>query len=108
MDPIPHIALPIQIVNGAYVTNQQDTDAEAAACVAAILSFEIGSREEAPDFGITDPSFSAVPIDTDDIEAACEAYEPRATLTITQAPYDPRRPLETSVQIAVTVETSED
>lgn len=108
MDDIPHIAIPIAIRDAAYVSTQQDTNAEVAGCVAVILQFPLGYREEAPEFGITDPTFSDRPIDTTEIESQVEAYEPRATIEISESPYDPRYPLEATIAIEVRVLTTED
>jgi hypothetical protein len=108
MDDIPHIAIPIAIRGAAYATNQQDTNSEVAACVAVVVGFPLGYREEAPEFGIVDPTFSDRPIDTSSIEAAVETYEPRATLSITEPPYDPTRPLATTVEVEVRVLATED
>lgn len=108
MDDVPHIAIPIAVRGNSYATNQQDTNAEVAACVAVIVGFPIGYREEAPEFGIDDPTFSDRPIDTSGIEAAVEEYEPRATLTITESDYNPNDPLGTSVRVEVRVLATED
>lgn len=108
MDDVPHIALPIRFAAGAVVTVQQDTTAEIANCVAAIVSFPIGYREDQPEFGIPDPEFELRPLNTAEIEEIIETYEPRAALTITEAPYNATDPLAAEVQIAVDVLASED
>lgn len=83
MDEIPHLSLPIRYENSVFVTNEQDTDAEAADCVKVILRFERGTRPEAPEFGINDPTFQTQPIDVDDIAEAIGFYEPRVNANIT-------------------------
>lgn len=83
MDDVPHLAWPIRVQGRAYTTVQQDTDDELAANVATLLCFERGTRIEAVDFGITDPTFQQVPVDTSEIERQAAVYEPRADLTIT-------------------------
>lgn len=108
MDDVPHIALPIQFVGSQYATTQEGTTDEVAACVAAIVSFPIGYREEAPDFGVVDPTFSQRPIDTTGIEEAVETYEPRAHVDIAEADYDPSDPTAGGLEIAVSVFASED
>jgi phage baseplate assembly protein W len=108
MDDIPHIALPIQFLGGRYATVQQDTTAEVAGCVAAIVSFPIGYREDQPEFGISDPAFSLRPIDTSEVEAAIANYEPRADVTVTEGAYDPSDPLAVEVEIVVNVIQAED
>lgn len=82
MDDIPHLALPIRYENGIFVTNEQDTDAEAADCVKAILSFELGTRAEDVDFGIEDPTFEIQPINIEGIAEAIHMYEPRVDAMI--------------------------
>lgn len=106
MDSVPHITLPIEVRASAYRTVDQDTTAEVANCVAAIVAYPIGYREEAPDFGIADPTFGSLPLDTSAIERACEAYEPRAVLRIIEA--QSLDPFAANVQIEVNVSTSED
>jgi hypothetical protein len=112
MDSIPHLSLPIRLdpspTAPAYLSNQQDTNEEVAACVAAIVSFERGSREEDIDFGIRDPAFQVRPLDVADIESSIERYESRAVLTVTENPYDNRDPTAARVTVGVTVIQAED
>jgi phage baseplate assembly protein W len=82
MDDVPHIAWPIRVNGVAYATCQQDSTDELAANVATLVCFERGSRVEAPDFGITDPTFAVMPIDVTEIEQQIADYEPRARLDI--------------------------
>lgn len=105
MDNIPHLALPLRLSGGAYVTRQQDTDSEAADCVKAILSFRTGDRDEDPDFGILDPTFETQPIDVDDIERAINEYEPRVDFTVTT---EDKVDGTTSVFVQITMPTSDD
>lgn len=83
MDDVPHIDWPIRLDGNGYATCQQDTAQEIAAAVAALFSFERGTRIESPDFGILDPTFAQQPVDTTDLEQQAGTYEPRAELTIT-------------------------
>jgi phage baseplate assembly protein W len=105
MDNLPHLSLPLTIINGSYVTTQQDTDLEAAHCVQVITSFERGMRPEDPDFGIADPAFEIQPIDVDDIYEAIASYEPRVETDITTIDQPDGA---TVVNIRVTMPTSED
>jgi hypothetical protein len=82
MDDIPHLALPIRLSSGSYVTNPQDSNDEGAACVAAILKFARNTRVEDVDFGIEDPTFQVQPVDIDDIAQAISTYEPRVNADI--------------------------
>lgn len=108
MDDIPHLALPIEFLGSQYATVQQDTTAEVAACVAAIVAFPIGYREDQPEFGITDPAFQTRPIDTAEIEEVIDQYEPRAELTVSESAYNPSDPLAAEIEIEVAVSTAED
>lgn len=105
MADIPHLAVPLQVINGQFVTVEQDTDDEVAQCVRNICAFERGFRIEDPDFGIADPTFTTMPIDTDDIAIALEDYEDRAMVTIFQeiAPDG-----SVNIRLEVNVQTSED
>jgi len=82
MDDRPHINWPIRVQGNAYDTCQQDTDEEAAAAIAVLCSFERGTRAEAPDFGITDPTFQQQPVNTAELQRQASVYEPRAQLQI--------------------------
>lgn len=101
MDNVPHLALPLRIVGGAYATVQQDTDDELAATVAAIVSFPLGSRPERPDFGIADPAMHSRPLNLLDIEQAVQTFEPRAQIAVTELPYNAADPLAAPVRIQV-------
>lgn len=105
MDEIPHLSLPIRYENGLYVTNEQDTDSEAADCVKVILSFERGTRSEAPEFGINDPSFETQPIDIDEIAEAIGFYEPRVNAEISTVDLVDG---QTTVSVKVSVPGSDD
>lgn len=108
MDAIPHLNLPLQFGGGQYFTVEQDTTAEVAACVAAIVAFPIGYREDEPDFGIPDPAFQTQPVDPAEIEEVVEAYEPRAALTVSASPFNPGDPTGAEVEILVNVIAAED
>jgi hypothetical protein len=112
MDNVPHIALPIRLTGSAqstaFAVNQQDTAEEVSACVAAVVSFERGSREEDTNFGIADPTFETRPIDVADIQSAVESYEPRAVVSVTEAPYSPHDPGAVDITLGVSVLQSED
>jgi len=77
MPDYPHLAIPIRMENGQFVTNEQDSDEEAKTCVWAIISTQKGSRPEQPEFGINDPTFDTMPIDISDIMESIARWEPR-------------------------------
>ena len=105
MDYIPHLALPLRVEGGRYVTTEQDTDDEAADCVKVITSFGRFTRIEKPDFGINDPTFETQPIDIDDIAQAITIWEPRVDATIET---EDKEDGTTTVNISVSIPGSED
>lgn len=108
MDDVPHIALPIRVKATEFATVQQDTGDELACTVNAIAAFPLGFRVEAPEFGVEPLEFGPQPLDLSDLEQACELYEPRARLALTEAPYDPADPTAARVTIAVSMHSVED
>lgn len=105
MANIPHLAMPFQVINGQWVTVEQDTDDEVAHCVKNICAFERGYRIEDPDFGIDDPTFTVMPIDTEDIDSTLAVYEDRAQVDIYQE-FTPAG--DVNIRLEVTIPTSED
>ena len=71
---------PIRVNGYDYAEVEQDTTQDAGAQVAVLCCFERGTRAEDPDFGITDPTFTQVPINTSEIEQQAAAYIPQATV----------------------------
>lgn len=110
MDNVPHLAWPIRIdgVTPVYATNQQDTNDEVAACVAVIVGYERGTRDDDLEFGIRDPTFETRPLDIADIESAVEDYESRASVSVTERAYDPADPGAARVTVSVSVLQTED
>lgn len=106
-DSVPHLALPLRVVGPSFVTVQQDTLEELQTTVAVICSFELGSRIERPEFGIAAHEITQQPVDGTDIEAAVEAYEPRAAIQVTQAAYDPADPTAAGLAVSVTTTTDQ-
>lgn len=86
MDDVPHLALPLRLIGGAFQAVQQDTVDELATTVAVICAFEQGSRTERPEFGISPPELADEPLDLSDIRRAVAAYEPRAAITVLEVP----------------------
>lgn len=105
MADIPHLAMPLRVQGTQWVVVEQDTEEEVAQCVANICAFERGYRIEDPDFGIVDPTFTIMPIDTTDIAAAVEEYEERAEVDIYQDISEDGR---ASIRLEVRVPTSEE
>lgn len=83
MPSVPHLAVPIRLLNGEFATVQQDTLEEVRQCVLACLQTPRGSRIDAPEYGIpTTLLFSQGDREPNiaSILAAVEDSEPRAHL----------------------------
>lgn len=106
MDNVPHLALPLRVIGGAYATVQQDTVDELTTTVAVVCAFPLGSRIERPAFGIASPELADEPLDLADIRAAVAAYEPRAEVQVFERPGAP--PLEARVQVQVRMARSQE
>jgi phage baseplate assembly protein W len=57
MPSIPHIAFPFRVEDGKVTTVEQDSIEEIRQNVLAVLSTELGSRIDAPAYGIPDETF---------------------------------------------------
>ena len=101
MDDVPHLALPIRVVSTGYATVQQDTVDEVRATVAAIVAFPVGSRVEAPWFGVPELEFTDRPLDVAALRSAITESDPRPAIAVTELPYDPNDPTAASVRIEV-------
>lgn len=77
---IPKLKVPFEInpVTSRAELVEQDSLDEVSQCVTAIAATEIGSREEDPEFGIPDLTFTQNGPDPAAIREAVEEYEPRA------------------------------
>ena len=78
MPDIPHFGQPFRYSAGKPVVTEQDTLEEIRDCIRASLRTVVGFRDEAPDFGITDPTFELIPLDTQSILDEIFVSEPRA------------------------------
>lgn len=78
MADVPHFAQPFYYVAGKPLVTEQDSQGEIRDCVRATMRTVIGFRDEAPDFGVTDPSFQILPVDTQTILTEILTSEPRA------------------------------
>lgn len=82
MTDTPHFAVPFRRGRSIAAVDQ-DSDEDLLACVWAICSTEIGSRDEAPEFGVEDLAFqSEETVRTEVIEAVRE-WEPRVEIAMT-------------------------
>lgn len=85
----PHFQTPFRIggINGGAFINEQDSVDDIVDCVKTILAFPIGSRQDAPSFGIPDLVFT--PITNQKITQVKNAilrWEGRAPIDVDGAP----------------------
>lgn len=108
MDDVPHLGLPLRIVGDRYVSVQQDTLDELVANVAVITSFPLGFRVERPDFGVVEMELDARPLAVLDVEQAVEAWEPRASVRVTEQPVNALDPGAARVRVEVSMQRAEE
>jgi phage baseplate assembly protein W len=71
---------------GADVLEQDSID-EIAQCVQMLVSTNLATRIELPDYGIPDQTFVADPqVNTAVIRSQCATWEPRAEVTLSSTP----------------------
>jgi hypothetical protein len=101
---VPHFDLPLRFGPQAAVV-EQDSVEEIAACVLAILLCRVGFRDELPEFGVPDFTFSN-PVDVELIRAAVLEWEERASVLVEMSP-DTFDALVERVQVQVQVRAEE-
>lgn len=77
MADVPHLAIPFRIVGSSALAVEQDSDEELTNAAWAILSTELGSRDELPEFGVTDLPFRDGSDVSGEIADAIREWEPR-------------------------------
>lgn len=85
MPDLPHFRMPFSASTGSFAVVEQDATEEIEQCVEAACRTLIGSRVDAPGYGIPDETFSRqgpAPLPTA-ILAAVEEAEPRVHLLAT-------------------------
>lgn len=93
------IALPVRLLpSGNLATVEQDSTAEVAQSVRALLLTEPGERLADPDIGTPDPVFDG--LDAEEVTAVLAEQEPRATVGIVTAMLDDAQQVRVSVQRA--------
>ncbi|HST43087.1 MAG TPA: hypothetical protein VLK58_26410 [Conexibacter sp.] len=78
MTDIPHLSVPLRIANKRFAAVEQDSAQHVAECVEAAVRTELGSRVEAPDFGVPSYVLAAGGVDVDELREAIVTSEPRA------------------------------
>lgn len=84
MSEIPQVIQPfrIDLRTNDIITVEQDSDEDIMQCVENICSYVIGTREERPDFGISDQTFQERGIDIALLQKEVSTLEPRANLIL--------------------------
>jgi phage baseplate assembly protein W len=83
-DPVavPHFSFPFRLgSSGSFAVVEQDSTDEITDCVQVLLSTEVGTRAELPEYGIDDPSFTQT-VDVPGILSAIDDWEPRAQVDV--------------------------
>jgi phage baseplate assembly protein W len=86
MTELPHFAAPFRLTTAGAAVDEQDSLQEVQACVMNAVACPQGYRLDLPAFGIPDPLFQTVPIDTEQIRQAVSRYEPRPDIQVTDTP----------------------
>lgn len=81
MTDIPHFKMPFQFDGARAAEVEQDTIEDVAGCVEVVLRTPRGHRDELPEFGTPDPTFTSPP-DIDSLRSAVAEWEPRAEATV--------------------------
>lgn len=82
----PHFDVPFRYDGTAPVVNEQGSLDDIAACVYAVAVTEPGDRDEMPDFGLADPTFTQGSPDPAVIAAQIGEWEPRVQILVDAAP----------------------
>jgi phage baseplate assembly protein W len=84
MAELPHFSYPFRFATeaGAIVaaTTEQHSADEVADCMQRIVVTPAGTREELPEFGITEPNFQQAPVNAARLVTEVTRWEPRARL----------------------------
>lgn len=83
---VPHFDLPFRMSGTSFATVEQDSSADVANCVEAIIRTPNGFRDDTPDFGMDDNTFATLPLNLEKLTAQIENQEPRAAIALTQNP----------------------
>lgn len=82
MADLPHFRMPFGLDEDGHVAEvEQDSIEDVAGCVEVVLRTPRGWRDDNPEFGTPDPTFSSPP-DSEDVRAAVSESEPRAEVTV--------------------------
>lgn len=82
----PQFDLPFRLTDDGAAEVEQDSSEEVTDCVETLLRTRLGSVEENPDYGISDPTFEEGGVDLDEIQTAIGQWEPRADTMLEENP----------------------
>lgn len=83
---IEHFDLPFRLAGKSFGVVEQDSPADVANCVEAIIRTPNGFRDDSPDFGMDDLVFTNLPVNIDRITTQITEQEPRAEIFIREQP----------------------
>lgn len=83
---VPHFDLPFRLSGSSFAVVEQDSSADVANCVEAIVRTPNGFRDDTPDFGMDDITFANQPLNLERLTAQIESQEPRASVALEQHP----------------------
>jgi phage baseplate assembly protein W len=81
----PSFRFPFAVVDGRAGVVEQDSPAEIAQAVYAVLATERGQRVELPSYGLDDVALLEGGVDPERLLTAVEEWEPRAALLTTES-----------------------
>lgn len=86
-DEPTHLRYPFQFVDGRAAEVVQDSDEDVDGCVDVILRTPVDWREELPEFGNPNPTFTS-PLNLDRMRRSVNEWEPRAESTVDETGTD--------------------
>lgn len=74
---VPKLKVPFSVSGGRVEVLEQDTLDQIAQCVYVLLSTELGSRIELPDYGISQQAFKKGGVDVVELQDSVSTWEKR-------------------------------
>lgn len=85
----PHFDFPMRLAGKTIAVVEQDSYTDVFNCIHCIVRTPQGYRDEAPDFGIPDLTFSVIPSGIENrlpaIEENIQNQEPRSSIVVTES-----------------------
>lgn len=87
---LPHFDVPFRLWNDGGLTVprvvEQDSTDDVVNCVEAAIRTQRGQRLDEPTFGIVEPTFQSLPLNTMDLIGQISTHEERASIVMTETP----------------------